>query len=51
MVLLNKEMDQLRKMGRGERTLGKHIDKLLEVIRDAKEVKNLMHKILVMEAK
>lgn len=38
-------------MARGERTLGQHIDKLLEVIGNAEEVKNMMHKILVLEAK
>lgn len=51
MVLLNKEMDHLIKMARGERTLGQHIDKLSEVIGNAEEVKNLMHKIPMMEAK
>lgn len=51
MVLLNKEMEHLSKTARGERTLGQHIDKLSEVIGNAEEVKNLMHKIPVLEAK
>ncbi len=49
--LLNKEMEQFSKMARGERTLGQHIDKLSEVIGNAEEVKNLMHKIPMFEAK
>ena len=51
MFLLNQEMEQLSKTNRGERTLGQHIDKLSKVIGNAKEVKNLMHKIPVTEAK
>ena len=51
MFLLNKEMEQLSKMARGERTLGQHIDKLSKIIGNAEEVKNLMHKIPMMEAK
>ena len=48
---LGKDMEQLSKTSKGERTLGQHIDKLSEVIGNAKEVKNLMHKIPLMEAK
>ena len=51
MQLVGKEMDQLSKTSRGEQTLGQHIDKLSEVIGNAKEVKNLMQKIPLMEAK
>ena len=51
MLLLNNEKEQLSKTAKGERILGQHIDKLLEVIGNAKEVNNLMHKIPVMEAK
>lgn len=51
MVLLNKEMEHLSKTARRERTLGQHIDKLSDVIGNAKEVKNLMHKIPVLEGK
>ena len=49
--LLNKDMEQFSKIARGERTLGQHIDKLSKVIGDAEEVKNLMQKIPVMEAR
>ena len=51
MVLLIKEMDHLTKMAKGERTLGQHIDKLSKVIGNVEEVKNVLHKNLMMEAK
>ena len=51
MQLLGKEMEQLSKTSRGEKTLGQHIDKLLEVIGNVEEVKNVMHKIPLLEAK
>ena len=51
MLMLSKEMDQLSKKFREEWNLGQHIDKLLKVIGDVEEVKNLMHKIPVMEEK
>ena len=44
-------MEQVSKIAHGERALGQHIDRLLEVIGNAKEVKNLMHKIPHLEAK
>ena len=44
-------MEQVSKIAQGERTLGQHIDRLLEVIGNAKEVKNVMHKIPQLEAK
>ena len=44
-------MEKVNKTTKGEHTLGQHIDKLLEVIGNANEVKNLMHKIPLLEAK
>ena len=41
----------MSKLARGEHTLGQHIDQLSKVIGNAKEVKNLMHKIPQLEAK
>ena len=51
MQQMGKEMEQISKTARGERTLGQHIHKLSEVIMNAEEVKNLMQKIPMMEAK
>ena len=45
MQALRKEAGYARKITFGERTLGQHIDGLLEVIRSLEDVKNLMQKI------
>lgn len=39
------------KIAHGERTLGQHIDRLMEVVGSAEDVKNLMMKIPQLEAK
>ena len=44
-------MEQVSKISRGECTLGQHIDRLLEVIGNVEEVKNIMHKIPQLDAK
>ena len=51
MQFIVKEFEPLSKMARGERTLGQHIDRLFEVTGNAKEVKNLMKKVPMVEAK
>jgi len=51
MFLLNREMDQFSKISREEITLGQHIENLSEVIGNVEEVKKIMQKIPVMEAK
>ena len=45
MQVFGKEVEQVSKIVRGERTLCQHIDRISEVIGNAKEVKNIMHKI------
>ena len=45
MQALRKEVGHARKIARGECTLGQHIEKLMEVVESAKDVKNLMQKI------
>ena len=54
---LGYEMQDLRKVvmhvsktAGGERTLGQHIDRLLDVVGSAEDIKNLMQKILQLEA-
>lgn len=39
------------KIVRGECTLGQHVDKIMEVVGSAEDVKNIMMKILQMEVK
>ena len=51
MQALLKDIGKARKMAHGECTLGQHIDRLLEVIDNIEDVKNLMQKILQLEAK
>ena len=41
----------MSKNNRGEMTLGQHLDKLLDVIGNAKEVKNLMKRVPPLEVK
>lgn len=45
------EVMHASKIARGEHTLGQHIDRLMEVVGSAEDVKNLMMKILQLEAK
>ena len=51
MQFIVKEVEQVSKLARGERTLGQHIDRLSEVIGHAKEFRDLMKKITQIEAK
>ena len=39
------------KTARGERTLSQHIDRLMDVVGSAEDIKNLMQKISQLEAK
>ena len=48
---LRKEVGHASKIVCGERTLEQHIDRLMELVGSVKEVKNLMQKILKLEAK
>ena len=51
MQALRKEVGHASKIARGEHTLGQHINRLLEVVRNAEDVKNLMQKIPKLKAK
>ena len=42
MQALRKEVGHAKKIAFGEHTLGQHIDRLMEVVRSAEDVKNLM---------
>ena len=51
MQVICKDFEQISMMARGEHTLGQHIDRLLEVIGNVEEVKNLMKNVPMFEDK
>ena len=48
---LRRVVTHVSKNARGERTLGQHIDRLLDVVGSAEDIKNLMQKVPDLEAK
>lgn len=51
MEYIRRDFDYLSETSRGELTLGHHLDKLTEVIKNAREVENMMKRVPPLEVK